>query len=268
MNLTPRDIQDKQFHDSFRGYSREEVDFFLDDVAGALDRLSRENQALQQQVAQLQEENTQRRATEEMLKRTLLVAQKTAQEAVEEARATAAATIAGAQEKAEQTVEGAERRAREILEVAKSTERDLRARVGYLKRLERQYRSRLQAFVDKLRALAETPMAPDQPAGAEAPETPSQSYPSVLAPTAPASTTDSDSHAAELPPQRSSGRSYEPTTPNAPGVPPVVSEPKSGRRQGAPRLINRTPAASSSPATARVAAETLEKDGIRPWRRN
>ena len=38
MDVSARNIHEKQFHDAWRGYSQEEVDDFLDRVAETLDR--------------------------------------------------------------------------------------------------------------------------------------------------------------------------------------------------------------------------------------
>ncbi|MCA1693407.1 MAG: DivIVA domain-containing protein, partial [Actinobacteria bacterium] len=46
MPLTPADVANKQFKISFRGYSLDEVDSFLDQVEGELGRLLRENNDL------------------------------------------------------------------------------------------------------------------------------------------------------------------------------------------------------------------------------
>ena len=43
MKLTPLDIHHKEFRHSIRGYSEEEVDQFLDEVADEFERLFKEN---------------------------------------------------------------------------------------------------------------------------------------------------------------------------------------------------------------------------------
>lgn len=53
MDLTPRSIQEKQFHDQWRGYNQAEVDDFLDRVAETLDRVQRENQDLRDRIQEL-----------------------------------------------------------------------------------------------------------------------------------------------------------------------------------------------------------------------
>ena len=43
MRLTPLDIRHKEFRSSLRGYSEQEVDVFLDEVADEFERLFKEN---------------------------------------------------------------------------------------------------------------------------------------------------------------------------------------------------------------------------------
>lgn len=164
MDLTPREIQEKQFHDVFRGYSHEEVDLFLDEVAESFDRVFRENQTFHHRLRELEEQLTTARATEDMLKRTLISAQKTAEEAVSEARVSAQETVAEAERSAAKVISDAERRAAEIVDNATRRGRELEVSVEGMKRFEQEYRARLQAFIEsQLRVLNEGPVAPEMP---------------------------------------------------------------------------------------------------------
>jgi cell division initiation protein len=100
MDLTPRDVHDKQFHDAWRGYNQEEVDDFLDKIAEALDRLTRENSALQTRLRELDQAVSTSRDTEEMLKKTLVTAQKAAEEAISSAKGKAEQLISEAENRA------------------------------------------------------------------------------------------------------------------------------------------------------------------------
>ncbi|MGH2768608.1 MAG: DivIVA domain-containing protein [Actinomycetota bacterium] len=53
--LTRRAIEGKKFHDAFRGYSHEEVDGFLDEVADAVGHLAGEIRSLTLRVCELEE---------------------------------------------------------------------------------------------------------------------------------------------------------------------------------------------------------------------
>lgn len=161
MDLTPRDIQDKQFHDGFRGYNHEEVDMFLDDVALSFEKVFRENQTLHHRVQELEQQLSQAQGTEDMLKRTLLTAQKTAEEAVEEARQKAQGMITTAERRSQEIVATAERRSQEILAQAVNKEREMQVGLEGLKRFEAEYTARLRAFIEsQLQVLEEGPAAP------------------------------------------------------------------------------------------------------------
>lgn len=180
MTMTPREIQEKQFHDAFRGYSHEEVDLFIDQVAEAYDQVYRENQTFHRRLEELegQLDGGPPRAqvipapitvqassppagtaeSEDMLKRVLLTAQESADKAIQNARARAQALIEDAEVKARRleeqaeairatTVEDAQRRASETLTSAAKEEAELRERIEGLKILERDFRTRLGAFV-------------------------------------------------------------------------------------------------------------------------
>lgn len=182
MDLTPRDIQQKQFHDTFRGYSHEEVDLFLDEVAEAFDRVFRENQSFQHRLTQLEGDLNQARGSEDMLKRMLVTAQETADKAVQEARERATAMVSTSQAKSEEILAGAEKsageivaqateRAKNIVEEAVNKERELQVRIEALKHFESEYRARIKAFIEsQLETVdrgAELPEVPGSPASAE-----------------------------------------------------------------------------------------------------
>jgi len=100
MDLTAQEIQDKQFHDAWRGYRQEEVDDFLDQISEALDRALRENAALKERNHDLGQAVATARDTEEMLKKTLVSAQRAAEEAIASAQAKADAIVAEAEDQA------------------------------------------------------------------------------------------------------------------------------------------------------------------------
>ena len=99
MDLTKRDIHEKQFHDAWRGYNQEEVDDFLDRVADVLDEVQRENLAVSERIHELEQSVATSREAEEMLKKTLVTAQQAAEEAIAKARAKAEHMVAEAEER-------------------------------------------------------------------------------------------------------------------------------------------------------------------------
>jgi cell division initiation protein len=125
MELTPRDIHEKQFHDAWRGYNQEEVDDFLDRVAESVERLHRENESLRKRISDLDQVVAHARETESMLKKTLVSAQKAAEDSLTTAKTRAEKLITEAEERvkkaneeARERVKAAEEEARERVKAA------------------------------------------------------------------------------------------------------------------------------------------------------
>ena len=78
--LTPLDIHNKEFKRSFRGYSEEEVDEFLDRVIKDYEQLYRENIDLKENLDRLNSKLEHFQHMENTLHNTLIIAQETAEE--------------------------------------------------------------------------------------------------------------------------------------------------------------------------------------------
>jgi DivIVA domain-containing protein len=145
MDVSARDVHEKQFHDAWRGYNQEEVDDFLDRIAEALNRLERENDALRTRLREVDQMLETSRATEEMLKKTLVTAQQAAEEA-----------IAQAKEKAEHLVGEAEERARrandELKHRVATAEEEVRRKTAEAEKEADMRRRELQTSIDRLEA--------------------------------------------------------------------------------------------------------------------
>jgi cell division initiation protein len=165
MDLSAREIHEKQFHDAWRGYNQSEVDDFLDRAAEALERVQRENQDLKERIVELDQAMAASRDTEEMLKKTLVTAQRAAEEAIANAKTKAEEMITEADAHVKRTdTESRERLARAEAESRRKVEdaereaaerrRALDDRIGKLTAFERDARQRLKAFYEQqLRAL-------------------------------------------------------------------------------------------------------------------
>ena len=79
-DITPNDIVNKEFRVTMRGYAREQVDEFLQDIADALYHALGEHQRLQGQVDELRGKLDQYRQSEELLKNALVLAERAADE--------------------------------------------------------------------------------------------------------------------------------------------------------------------------------------------
>lgn len=171
MPLTPTDVANKQFRIAFRGYSLDEVDAFLDEVETELTRLLRDNAALQSRSGAPAPAAAATPAAaapvavpasmegQEAALRTLLLAQRTADEAIAEARAEADEILSKARAEADSTLEQANTKAARVdQEVASRIQaatgdldarrRALEARIEELRVFEREYRTRLKAYLE------------------------------------------------------------------------------------------------------------------------
>lgn len=180
MDLTARDVHEKQFHDAWRGYNQEEVDDFLDKVAEVLARLRRENESLRSRISDLDQVVATSRDTEAMLKKTLVSAQKAAEEALNTAKARAEQLISEADERvkraneqARQRVHAAEEEARRKRDEAerahaektRALDSSIEELASYETELKRRLREFLQEEIRSLDALTEK-----KPPQARAPE--------------------------------------------------------------------------------------------------
>ena len=159
MDVTPRELRDIDIREGFRGYNRDDVDELLERAATTIDGSNERIRRLTEQLAEAESKQGKSREAEDMLQRTLLLAQRAADEAVAEA-----------QIKARQILDDAETRARNALAEAESTARrqaeterarlegevlDLGARrealladVAQLEKFEAEYRVRMRRALE------------------------------------------------------------------------------------------------------------------------
>jgi DivIVA domain-containing protein len=177
MDLTPRLLTEVEFKEQWRGYSPNEVDQFLAGVASAVAELQQRHQEAVDR-AMSAEQKLLERTDDDEVRRTLVLAQRTAASAVEEARAEALRIVEDARRHAaEEEVALAERRRVEVDELA--ARRDaLQADIDALEAYVAQQRDRWRAELATQLAALETPFTLDarpEVAGAEALPAPSAS---------------------------------------------------------------------------------------------
>ena len=110
MALTPMDIHNKEFSKGFRGYKETEVDDFLDEVVREFESHIKQTASLQEQLEKAQEELERYRNIEDTLNRTMVVAQKTADEVRENSRREAELIVKEAEQRAKEIILSAERK--------------------------------------------------------------------------------------------------------------------------------------------------------------
>jgi cell division initiation protein len=86
MKITPLDIQHMVFKVSFRGYDRQDVDRFLEQIAQTVDELNREAAALREKLGSTEGQLVDSRKAETALTRTLVSTQTMAEELKDAAR--------------------------------------------------------------------------------------------------------------------------------------------------------------------------------------
>ncbi len=107
MKLTPLDIHHKEFHHALRGYSEEEVDTFLDEVAEEFERLFKENIDLSEKLEATSAKVRDYQSMEVTLNNTMVSAQRSAEQIVAQANEDASAMLRDAEVKAKEIIHSA-----------------------------------------------------------------------------------------------------------------------------------------------------------------
>jgi cell division initiation protein len=118
MDVSPKTLREVEFREKMRGYHPEDVDHFLEEVAAGLEV---QQERLRQAVERAQRAEAaaaEAGGSDETLRKTLILAQRTADMAVQEAREQAARIRAGAEQQAQAILADAEERGRRTHEDA------------------------------------------------------------------------------------------------------------------------------------------------------
>ena len=183
MDVTPQELRDTEIREAWRGYHRDDVDELLERAAATIEHLGQQIRVLQERVhaappvpAQPVQQAPARAPEPErvpipdtdVIQRTLILAQKAADEAVAEAQARSRQLLDESEAKAQALVTEAESAARRIAESERrrieaeiqqlsSTRESLTADVDALERFEHEYRERIrQAIESELEQLTST----------------------------------------------------------------------------------------------------------------
>ncbi len=114
MDVTANDVEQVRFPQGRKGYDPDVVDQFLDRVAATLRNMDERLRDLAARNRSLEEQLAEQREAEAIMRRTLQVAQRTADETVAEAQARAREMISAAEAKAQETERRAAERVREL----------------------------------------------------------------------------------------------------------------------------------------------------------
>jgi cell division initiation protein len=138
MKISPLDIQQQQFKvKAFRGLDPDDVDAFLQTVAGEMEELLRENSQLKEQQSRQGRELLDLAEKEREVRETLLSAQRVIEEMKSNARKEAELIVSEAELKGERIVADAERQLG-----------DLKAQIDELRRQKVQFEIGFKALID------------------------------------------------------------------------------------------------------------------------
>lgn len=163
VRLTPIDIQQVKFGLAFRGYSRQEVDAFLDKAATALEAQLGEMQAMREQAAAVEAQLSELRKKESALNNTLVAAQQVVEEMKRNAQKEIELRLKEAELQAERLVQDAWAQLRQVTQELEEARREKRL---FLER----WRSSLKTIEQALVMTAEGDAASGEPGSAPAVE--------------------------------------------------------------------------------------------------
>ena len=160
MDVTPHDLRNAELREAFRGYRPEEVEELLERAAVTLERMHERNRQLQEKIAALEAEGSTAKEMESVLRQTLLLAQRTADETVTTAHEKSRQLVEEAEDRALTLTSEAEEQARIVGEAQRqkfeaivselSARRDvLTLDIDALERVQADYRGRLRAILEK-----------------------------------------------------------------------------------------------------------------------
>ena len=104
MRITPLDIQQMVFKASFRGYDKEEVNRFLEELAQTIESLNRDQAVQREKIVFLEQQLAELKRTEATLSSTLLSAQSLAEDVKRNAQREADLVIKEAELKASELI--------------------------------------------------------------------------------------------------------------------------------------------------------------------
>jgi cell division initiation protein len=159
MDVTPRELRDVEIREAFRGYNRDEVNDLLERAAAAIEALNERTRVLGERLATGQADTGRGRETEDMLHRTLLLAQRASDEAIAEAEEKARVMLEDAETRsrrmladaaieARRTTESERRRLEQEISELQSRSEALSTDVDGLERFESEYRARLMSAME------------------------------------------------------------------------------------------------------------------------
>jgi cell division initiation protein len=178
MDVSPKTIREVEFREKLRGYNPDEVDEFLERVAAGLEILLERLRQATERAVRAEQRATEVGEGDDAMRRTLVLAQRTADAAVQEAKdqaaqflgqaeAQAQAVRAEAAEHAHRTIEDATREAAaqvsRLEEVRESLRGEIATLQGFVETERARMRSMLQDALRRVDDVLPSPAVPPAP---------------------------------------------------------------------------------------------------------
>ena len=144
MKITPLDIRQKRFEAALRGYSRREVEAFLELMAGEFEDVVKENIAFKEELKRVQARLDTHQERERTLQETMVTAQRISEDMKAAAKKEAEIVLADAEQQAEKIVQSAHTRLVQVVED-----------INELKRQRVQFESQVRAVIESHAKLLE-----------------------------------------------------------------------------------------------------------------
>lgn len=116
MEVSPKTLREVEFREKMRGYHPEDVDHFLEQVAAGIEVLQDRLRQAVDRAQRAESAASEAGGADDTLRKTLVLAQRTADLAVQEAREQAARILANAEQQAQAMLAEAEEQGRQTLE--------------------------------------------------------------------------------------------------------------------------------------------------------
>jgi cell division initiation protein len=152
MDVSPKTLREVEFREKMRGYHPEDVDQFLEQVAAGLEVLQDRLRQAVERAQRAEQAAAEAGGSDETLRRTLVLAQRTADLAVQEAREQAARILAGAEQQAQVMLAEADERARRVHEESLADVRTELAKLEATRQQAQQEADALNRWVEEHRA--------------------------------------------------------------------------------------------------------------------
>jgi cell division initiation protein len=216
MKLTPLDIRHKDFKRGMRGYVDSEVDEFLDEVADEFERLFKENIELAERCDTLQEKIDHYRTLEETLQKTLVSAQRSAEE-----------LKANSQKESQLILHEAELKARQMVNESYADKQAIEKQMVVLRSSEEDFRFKFRSLLEGyLKQLVEIDRSAKKDAGvAKTADEVKKAMATERRAVRPPATEAPPARPAEVPVREAAADAGTPPTPEAEPVPPLEAAP-------------------------------------------